>query len=229
MGHHVAARAARQVAHLLPHPAQPGHVEEVLAVAEALLHPGVVRPQVAAAAGAAEGPAAGADRPHPGDELGQVARERRGLARILGGGHGAGQPGLHRPRQRVPGPRLAERDRLGGAEPGPPGQFPRRLRLGLQLAARPAGIPRAQREPGGQPVADPEDRVDGALRRDGPDRQVPPLRELVVHQRAHGRRGHRQLVSVHPHPVTLARPGRRPQLSLAAQASGSASQPARPP
>ena len=59
MGHHVRGSAARQIAQACPHAAEPGDVQQFLAVLEAGFHPRVVGSQVTAAAGAAKYPAAG--------------------------------------------------------------------------------------------------------------------------------------------------------------------------
>ncbi|MFY1654953.1 hypothetical protein ACN27J_29240 [Solwaraspora sp. WMMB762] len=61
------------------------------------------------------------------------------------------------------------------------------------------GLVGAQREPGGQPVPDPEDRMHRALPGRCSHRQVPPLWELLVDERADGRHRHGQLVVVYPH------------------------------
>jgi hypothetical protein len=144
--HDVPGVAAQQLPQRRPHPAQPAGVEQPLAAQEARFQPGVVVAQVAATAAAGERPAAGGDRPDAGgdrpdagDELGQVERERNRLPRVGTGGrgvdcHGAGQPRLHRPRQRIARARLAQRDRLRGGEPGPPGELGGRIRLRLQRA-----------------------------------------------------------------------------------------------
>jgi hypothetical protein len=181
--HDVGGSTARQVPKLRPHPAQPAHVEQSRAADEARFQPLVVIVQVAAAPPTGERPAEGGDRPHADDELGQVERERGRLARVRVGGDGAGQPRLHRPRQRIARARLAERDRLRGVEPGPSGQLGRRLRLRLERPPQHVDVPGLKREPGRVEVADPEDRVHRPGRGDRPDRQRPPLRKLPVNQR----------------------------------------------
>jgi len=181
--HDVVGITARQVPQLRPHPAQPVHVEQPRAADEARFQPLVVIVQVAAAARTGERPAEGGDRPDADDELGQVDRERGRVARIRVGGDGAGQPRLHRPRQRIARARLAERGRLRGLEPGPPRQLGRCPRLRLERPPHHVDVPGVKREPGRVEVADPEDRVHRPGGGDGPDRQRPPLRKLPVDQR----------------------------------------------
>ena len=191
MAHHVTARAARQLAQVLPHPAQPRNVQQFLAGGEAGLHPGVMRAQVASPARAAERPAASADRAHPADELGEVMRERVGSARVLVVRRHSGQPGLHRPRKRVTRARLAERHRLRRAEPGASGQFAGGRRLLRQALAYHGDGIGLQREAGREVLADAEDGVDRPRRIHHGDGQAPPLRELLVHQCPHRLRGRR--------------------------------------
>jgi hypothetical protein len=171
MVHDVGGVTARQVPQLRPHPAQPVHVEQPRAADEARFQPLVVIVQVAAAAAAGERPAEGGDRPDADDELGQVACKRRRVARVRVGGDGAGQPRLHRPRQRIARARLAERDRLRGSEPGSSRQLGRCLRLRLERPPHHVDVPGFKREPGRAEVADPEDRVNRPGGGDVPDRQ----------------------------------------------------------
>jgi hypothetical protein len=141
VGHHIAGRAARQGPHDSPHAAEPGNIQDLFAAAETRFHPRVMGSQVSAPALAAERPAARADGPHVGDELGKVARERDRCAGVLVGGHDAGQPRLHRPGKRVARPGFTERDRLGRAKPGAACQLPGCLRFGLQPAPYRSGVP----------------------------------------------------------------------------------------
>ena len=115
----------------------------------------------------------------------------------VGRRHGAGQPGLHRPRQRVAGPGLADRDRLRGGEAGPAVQLAGRR--GLRLEPPRASLRRDERQPRDEVVAEPEEGVDRPLRADGPQRQLAPLRELPRHEPADGLRGDVQLPRVHAH------------------------------
>jgi hypothetical protein len=212
--HDVPGIAARQIPQRRPHPAQPNGVEQPLAALEAGFQPLVVVAQIAAAAAAGERPDAGGDRPDAGDELRQVERERDRLPRVGVGCHGVGchgvgchdawQPGLHRPRQRVARARLAQRDRLRGSEPGPPGELGGRLRLQLQHAQDRDRIPGFEREPGRVAVADAEDRVDRPGPGHRPDRQRLPLRELPVDQGPRRLGRDVQLVLMHPHTARVA-------------------------
>lgn len=117
---------ARQLAPTAPQVAQARHVHQVGAVFEALLDPVVVCGQVAVAAAAREQTPVGRQRTQLADEPGQVARQRIGRRSVPG--HPAGQPGLHRPRQRVARTGLADGHRHGR-------EYARRTR---QLAAAPA-------------------------------------------------------------------------------------------
>jgi hypothetical protein len=204
VAHDVPGIAARQLPQRRPQPTQPAGVEQPGAAQEARFQPRVVVVQVAAATAAAERPAAGRDQPDAGDELGQVARERSRLPRVGAGRHGAGQPRLHRPRQRIARAGLAQRDRLRSAEPGPPGELGGRLRLRLQRAPDRDRVPGFEREPGRVAVADAEDRVDRPGPGDGPDRQRPPLRKLPVDQGPRRRDRDVQLVVMHPHTARVA-------------------------
>jgi hypothetical protein len=161
VAHHV-RRLAGQFPEGGPHQRQPPDVEQPLTFPEAGAHPRIVVLQVAAAPPAAEHPATRGDRPDPSDELGQVGGEvgRPGGVVFVAGA--AGQPGLHRPRQRVTGARLADGDLLGHGEPGGGGQFPGGRRLGLERAADGGGVGHLQREARGELVAEAEDRVDRA-------------------------------------------------------------------
>ena len=140
--------------------------------------------QVTSPARSAERPAPRADRAHAADELGQVMRERDGSARVLIGGRHPGQPGLHRPRQRVARAGLADGHRLGRGEPGSPRQLAGRGRLRFQLPPHRGGIARPQREPGREPAADAEDGVDRPRGIDLCNGQLAPARELLIHQLA---------------------------------------------
>ena len=137
-------------------------------------------------------------------------------ARVRVGRHGAGQPRLHRPRQRIPLARLAQRDRLrgggtGSARPARPAAFA----SASSVRRDHARVPGFEREPGRVAVADAEDRVDRPGPGDRPDRQRPPLRKLPVDQRPRHRGRDVQLVVMHPHTArvaeTLADPWLRPR------------------
>jgi hypothetical protein len=158
-----------------------------------------VRLQVTAATAAAERPPAGADRPDPGDELGQVGCEGNRAGRIVLIPRAAGQPRLHRPGQRVAVARLAQCDLLGHGEPGGACQLPGGRRLCLKQAAGGTGIAAPQRQPRRQPLTDAEDGVDGARRADPADRQPAPPRELLADQLPHQVNRDGQLVGVHNH------------------------------
>jgi hypothetical protein len=155
--------------------------------------------QAAAAPPAAEHPAPRGDRPDPGDELGEVGGEGGRSGGIVFVAGAAGQPGLHRPRQRVAGARLADGDLLGHGEPGGGGQFPGGRRFGLERAADGGGVGPLQREARGELVADAEDRVDRARRVDPADRQPAPPGELRADEVPHHGGGDRQLIGVHGH------------------------------
>jgi hypothetical protein len=155
--------------------------------------------QVAAAPAAAEHPAARGNRPDPGDELGQVGGEGFGFGGVVFVTRAAGQPRLHRPRQRVAGSRLADGDLLGHGEPAGGGQFPGGRRLGLKRAADGGGVGSLQREARGELVPDAEDRVDRAWRVDPADRQAAPVGELRADKVPHHGGGDRQLIDVHGH------------------------------
>jgi hypothetical protein len=155
--------------------------------------------QVAAAPLAGEHPAPGADRPDPGDELRQVGGEgsRSGGVVLVTGA--AGQPGLHRPRQRVARSRLAQGYLLGYGEPGGAGQLTGGRALGLQQAAGRGRVGSLQGEPRREPVSDAEDGVDRPRRGDPTDGQVPPSRELRAEEVPDDSGGDGQLVGVHRH------------------------------
>lgn len=89
---HDVRRLARQFPERGPHVGQARDVEESLALAEAGAHPRVVVLQVAAAPAAAERPAAGTDRPDPGDELRQVTGEGNRVRGVVLVARAAGQP-----------------------------------------------------------------------------------------------------------------------------------------
>jgi hypothetical protein len=155
--------------------------------------------QVAAAPAAAEYPAARGDRPDPGDELGQVGGEGFGFGGVVFVTGAAGQPRLHRPRQRVAGSRPADGDLLRHGEPAGGGQFPGRRRLGLERAADGDRVGFLQREARGELVPEAEDRVDRARRVDPADWQSAPVRELRADEVPHHGGGDRQLIGVHGH------------------------------
>jgi hypothetical protein len=155
--------------------------------------------QVAAAPVAAEHAAAGRDRPDAGDELGQVGGEGGRAGRVVLVAGAAGQPGLHRPRQRVAGPGLADGDLPGHREPGGRGQFAGGGRLGGERAAYRRRVGALQGEPRREPVPEAEDGVDGARRGDPADRQVAPPGKLGGDQVPHQGGGDGQLAGVHRH------------------------------
>jgi hypothetical protein len=165
--------------------------------------------QVTAAPPAAERPATRADRPDPGDELRQVAGESNRTGGIVLVARAAGQPGLHRPGQRVAGTRFAECDLLGHGEPGSACQFPGGRRLRLKQPAGGGGIGASQRQPRREPVTDAEDGVDRAWRADAADRQAAPPRELRVDQRPDQVGGDGQFIGVHGHGAQLPGHARR--------------------
>jgi hypothetical protein len=199
VAHHVAARAARQLPHDLPHAAQPGNVQQLAAALEAGLQKRVMGSQVAAPSTPAERPAPRVDRADAADELGQVMCERGGLSGVVVVGRYPGQPGLHRPGKRVARAGFAERHGFGRGEPRAPRQLTGGRRLGLQHRPHPACVTALQREPGGEPLADAEDGVDRARRIHRLDGQAPPLGKLLVHQLANRLRRDGQLAVVHVH------------------------------
>jgi hypothetical protein len=155
--------------------------------------------QVAAAPLTGDHPAPGVDRPDPGDELRQVGGERSRAGGVVLVTGAAGQPGLHRPRQRVARARLAQGYLLGHGEPGGAGQLTGGRALGLQQAADRGRVGSLQGEPRREPVPDAEDGVDRARRGDPADGQVPPLRELAANEVPDDGGGDGQLVGVHGH------------------------------
>lgn len=206
MGHHVWSLAARQIPHGGPHSAKARNVDEALTVPEADFHPRVVRWQIASATAAAECPATRVDGAHVVDELGEIVREPDRSTRVTFGGYDARYPRLDRPRKRVAVAGLAERDRLRCRESCTTPQLEGCFRLGRQPASRRPGVVRPEREPGRETVADAENRVDRPRRGDRPDGHVPPLGELIMDQVAGHLRRHDQLVGMHPHAGSLARP-----------------------
>ena len=121
-------------------------------------------------------------------------------------GH-ARQPCLHRPRQRVTRARLADCDRPGHRYRRVPRELGRRPRLALQDGQRRGGVASLAREPGGELPADPEDRVVRPRRGDPPDREAPPLRELLRDQPPGDAVGDLDLAGVHPHGAPAGVPG----------------------
>ena len=198
MAHHVGGLAG-QFPERGPHPGQVPDVEESLAFPEAGAHPVVVVLQVAAAPAAGERPAPGADRPDRADELGQVVGEGHLAGGVVLVARATGQPGLHRPRERVAGARLAQGDGRGHREPGRGGELPGGRCLGLQFPAGHGGVCSLQGEPRGEPVTEAEDGVDRAGGGDAADVQAPPLRELGVDQVAHHGGVDGKFAGVHGH------------------------------
>ena len=134
-------------------------------------------------------------RPRVPIALTTAMNSARSLAKVtsLGGvvlvARSTGQPGLHRPRERVAGARLAQGDGRGHREPGRGSELPGGRRLGLQFLAGHGGVGPLQREPRGESVTEAEDGVDRAGGGDAADVQAPPLRKLSVDEVAHhGRR-----------------------------------------
>jgi hypothetical protein len=200
VGHHVWAAAAWQFPQRLPHPLQDSHVQQAVAALEARPYPAVVRLQIATSATPGESPTVGDDCPHARDEFGQIACERGRFAGVLLRGHGAREPCLHRPWQRVPRSGLAKHDRFWCGESCPACQLTGGFRLGEQLVphdVRP--FLRLEEKASRKLLPDPEDGVDRPVTADRANRQCPPLRELLVDERAHG----------HSPVASLARGGRR--------------------
>ena len=164
MGHEIGI-VARQLAQVSPHVPQTRDVEQVFAVAETLLHPLIVGPQVTPAAQPREPTATRVEGADVGDELRQIIGEPSRGSRILVCCGESRQPRLYRPGQRVAGPGLADGDRLGDWEAGAPEQLTGRVGLGQQPLPRRRDVPMpGQRESCGDVIPDPEDRVDGPLR-----------------------------------------------------------------
>jgi hypothetical protein len=156
-------------------------------VPQAGVHPLVVVRQVSAASAAGERPAADPDRPDADDELRQVAGEGHLAGGVVLLARATGQPGLHRPRQRIAGSRLAQGDDRGHREPGRDGELRGGRRLGLQVPAGRDGVGALQGEPRSEPVTEAEDGVVRAGGGNAADVQSPPLRKLRADQVArHG-------------------------------------------
>ena len=134
----------------------------------------------------------------------RAARVHRGTVR-------PGQPGLHRPRQRVAVPRLAQRDGLGHRHPQRADQPPGGRRLLLEGAPHRVRDPGLQREPRREVVAQPGDRVHGAGQRQQPDLAGGERGQLVGDERPYGLDVDLELPLVHRH-VRRACRGTSPQL-----------------
>ena len=163
--HHVGGRSPRQLPQPRPLAAQPRHVQQPLAALEAGLQPRVVIMQVAAAAGAGERPARGCR-----------STARPGMNSARSSANATDSPGSRRsPRRRAAtsGPTTAADSPAPGSPSATGSGVGTRVRPASSGAAsasasspRPRRRPRAEREPGREPVADAEDRVDRALRGD---------------------------------------------------------------
>ena len=119
------------------------------------------------------------------------------LAGVALGGGRAGDPGLLRPRQRIAGPGLAERNGLGHRHGGVTGELARGIGLAPDQCQHRVRVGVTQWEARRKVRSDAEDRVDRARRADRRDRQGRPIGELRVDERANRLLGHRELVLVH--------------------------------
>ena len=130
MRHQVRAGSG-QIAEFSPEPAQPRHFEELLALREALLHPGIMGPKISTPTVPGEGAAPSVDGPYALDETRQVVRERHRSSGILLRGGRPRQPGLYRPGQRIAASRPSDPERLRSGERGPTQELAGRI--GLEL------------------------------------------------------------------------------------------------
>jgi hypothetical protein len=88
---------------------------------------------------------------------------------------------------------------MRGGESGSTGQFASGVGLSAHFWPNDFGIVGLEAKASCQPVAEPKDFVHRAAGGHSVQREISPLRELLVNQCPHSRRGNRQLASVHRH------------------------------
>jgi hypothetical protein len=103
------------------------------------------------------------------------------------------EPGVDRPRPRIPERRLADRDDLGQRHRQPRAEARQQAALLLDLSGRPVDLRQAHE----QPVAEPVEDVVRPVRGHGRERQPGPVRELLPEQTPDEVQGRRDLVGVH--------------------------------
>ena len=196
---HNVGEGARQIPHVRPDPADPGHVEELLAVLKAGLHPRVVGAQIPTPTRTGENTTASLDRPHALDEGGQIMSEGRRFTRVDFNRGRPGQPRLDRPRQRIASTGIADRNRFRRHEGSTTEELPRRFSLSLQPLTGLINVGRLQRKSRCESIADAEQGIHRARRGELLDRQSRPLRELAINKLTHRLHVDSQLIAVHGH------------------------------